>query len=154
MKSKSLAKIFILGIFAISLCSCAFGTREVELGYPPEKRSESGVAYASENSKSKKILLVKIKNERSLTGSSSFEEATDKEIIGHVRNTFGMKTANVVTDINIEEWVFNAIALEFKNRNNYIGMKDTIFRDEEPTRPYEIIGIIKFKKKIGTMKVL
>ena len=133
MKLKSIIKIIFIGFFAVDLCSCAFGTREIYLYYPPQKTYDSGIAYDSENLRSKVILLTQIQNKRSKTKSSIFDNfTTDKEIIGHVRDGYFIKTANVVTNKNIEQWVYNAIAFELKNNGYQVLENSAQASDSEP----------------------
>ena len=113
-------------IFAVLFTNgCAFGTREVSLDYPPKGEIESGIAYVSGTPavKNKKVIIFKFENNRPFVESSFFDRETEKDIIGHVRNGYGMKTANVVSSVNVEEWVTNAIVYEFK-KNGYTVLND------------------------------
>jgi hypothetical protein len=43
------------------------------------------------------------------------DDRLDREVIGHVRNGYGMKTAKVVTTTNISDWVTEAMKAELRN---------------------------------------
>jgi len=43
------------------------------------------------------------------------DERLETEVIGHVRNGYGMKTAKVITTSNIPDWVTEAMKAELQN---------------------------------------
>ncbi len=88
----------------IALAGCAFGTRHPLLDYKPLAKSAGprNIAVYVENFK---------------------DERTEKNVIGHVRNGWGIKTADVVTDTNISEWITNALKSELGN-SGYVVAKD------------------------------
>ncbi len=51
------------------------------------------------------------------------DERTEKNVIGNVRNGWGLKTADVVTDTDIAQWVTNALKSELGN-GGYVVAKD------------------------------
>jgi hypothetical protein len=111
--------IVFLVVVVASLNACAFGTREVKLSYPPQAPKDAGIANTSEpieKGNGQTILLLTVKNQRKPVDSDVVDDE-GKEIVGHVRNTYGMQTANIVTTDNMEEWVENAIAYELKQHN-------------------------------------
>lgn len=85
---------------------CAFGTRHVNLTYPPDNKASLGTATAEATEaegSGKPILFVKFSDMRG-----------DREKVGHVRNGFGMKTAKVVADNDVTQWVNQAILQQLK----------------------------------------
>ncbi|MBI4115386.1 MAG: hypothetical protein HY447_02300 [Candidatus Omnitrophica bacterium] len=102
MNQRRTGILLLLG-YCCLLTSCAFGTRHVTLSYPPESNAStfgSGIAHAA-SLPIETVTLVQFKDER-----------PDKNIIGEVRNGWGMKTADVVNNNSVTEWVTNAIASE------------------------------------------
>lgn len=94
-------------VFVIFLGGCAFGTRQATLIYPPapeEGQLPIARAAAKPNSKNIQIAIVQFNDQRS-----------DKNVVGTVRNTFGMKTADVVAVNSVTEWVSKALATELQN---------------------------------------
>lgn len=94
----------IVLILSLMISGCAFGTRHPLLQYHP--------VTANANPKNITLFVEKFKDER-----------TEKNVIGHVRNGWGMKTAEVVTDTNIADWVTEALKSELGN-GGYIVAKD------------------------------
>lgn len=90
------------------LNACAFGTRTANLSYPPDEDDGGGFissAKAAEapSGQTQQIVL------------SVTDERSERKRIGNVRNTFGMDTADVVTNDNIQAWVDNALTVELEN---------------------------------------
>ena len=83
---------------------CAFGTRHPLLEYKPvtAKSQPKNIAVYVENFK---------------------DERTEKNLIGNVRNGWGLKTADVVTDTNVSDWITNALKAELGN-GGYVVAKD------------------------------
>jgi hypothetical protein len=85
---------------------CAFGTRHAELSYPPNPgntlidsaRAESGAGPACCD------VVLTVSDRRATTAR-----------IGNVRNTFGMDTADVVTQDDVRSWVEGALTQELRN---------------------------------------
>jgi hypothetical protein len=95
--------LVVLGMAALS--GCAFGTRHVELSYPPEGGEGGGLVAAA----------------RADTGNvprccevilAVSDRRTDIRRIGNVRNGFGMDTADVVTGSDVTAWVAGAFRQE------------------------------------------
>jgi len=91
-------KLFVIGcllLFATAY-GCAFGTRHVKLN--PMKTSLTMDA----------------------AGQSAFVEVNDnrnpvlKPVVGHVKNTYGMKTAKVIADKEVSVWMRDIIVEELK----------------------------------------
>jgi len=94
-------------IGSINLTGCAFGTRQTELSYPPSANNGGLIASAEAseaNLLTSRNIILKVTDDRS-----------EKSRIGNVRNGFGMDTADVVTQSNIEKWVEDALTLELNN---------------------------------------
>lgn len=84
-------------VLLLSFCSgCAFGTRNFALGY--QVGSPPGAP------KDVNIYVAPFKDER-----------TEKDVVGHVRNAYGMKTAKIITSSSVGEWVTEALKAELKN---------------------------------------
>lgn len=96
----------ILPLFLIAMISgCAFGTRRPLLEYNP-------IIRTSPEPRNVTVYVENFKDERA-----------DKSIIGNVRNGWGIKTADVVTDSNVAEWITGALKAEFGNYG-YVVAKD------------------------------
>ncbi len=96
--------IMIVGCLPFFLASCAFGTRRPLLEYNP--------VTANSQPKNITVYVETFKDER-----------TEKNVIGHVRNGIGIKTADVVTDTDIAQWITSALKAELGN-GGYIVAKD------------------------------
>ena len=103
MKSK-FRMFVVLALTITSVTGCAFGTRHPLLGYTPVVKGSGP--------KNVTLYVEKFKDER-----------TDKNIIGNVRNGWGLKTADVITDTTIAEWVTDAFKTELGN-DGYVVSKD------------------------------
>ena len=102
-------KTLVVGLFGLMVAhigGCAFGTRHPILTYTPITKSDAP--------KNISILVEDFRDER-----------IDKNVIGHVRNGYGFKTADVVTETNIAQWVTDALKAELGN-NGYIVVKDRV----------------------------
>ncbi|MDA2920973.1 YajG family lipoprotein [Desulfobacterota bacterium AH_259_B03_O07] len=98
-------KIIVLVFFGLLAGSCAFGTRHVTLSYPPKADMESttasdAVASVLEPGLRRAIILFQFKDLR-----------LNKSRIGDVQNAYGTKTADVVAENNVTEWLNNAIII-------------------------------------------
>ena len=85
------------------IAGCAFGTRYVELSYPPQKQvemSSTATQPVASGPRTQHVILA----------VNDVRETTDR--IGNVRNTLGMDTASILTEDNIAVWVHDAIAFE------------------------------------------
>jgi hypothetical protein len=91
------------------LCTagCAFGTRHAEMGYPPV--SENGGMIPAAHAAS-----MPVGRSRDVILAVS-DGRTETHRIGNVRNGFGMDTANVVTEDDLESWVEGAFTHELTN---------------------------------------
>ena len=95
-KNKELIAVVMSCLLTMAISGCAFGTRRPTLDYlavTPVKQQKN-IA----------IKVVVFKDDR-----------PDKNIVGNVRNGFGLKTADVITETNVSEWVTNALKVELKN---------------------------------------
>lgn len=89
------------------LGGCAFGERQAKLGYPPaENGNEAIVSVAN---------AATAPAPRGTVHIAAFEDVRpEKRVVGHVRNGFGMKTAEVVAQRDVPTWVREAIASELQ----------------------------------------
>ena len=101
--------LVMLGFFSVAT-GCAFGTRHVTLVYPPEQKEvtkalgpKAAEASPAPAVTSESIILLQFADERS-----------EKRLIGEVRNAYGMRTADVVTEGNVAEWVTEAMKMELE----------------------------------------
>lgn len=100
----------------LCLTGCAFGTRQPTLIYPPASNSaETSVAHAAPTPPAKNIQIV-------LTPFT--DQRSNKEVVGTVRNAFGMKTADVIPTNSVPDWVFQGIRTELQN-NGYTVISGT-----------------------------
>ena len=86
----------VVAVMTVSFSGCAFGTRRPTLGYTA-------------------IIPVRSPNNISIKVVQFEDVRPDKNIIGNVRNAWGIKTADVVTDTNISAWITDALKGELKN---------------------------------------
>lgn len=97
-------------ISIVFLAGCAFGTRQPTLIYPPESESgETSVAHADVKPTHKNIQIVL---------KPFTDQRSDKKVVGTVRNTLGMRTADVIPSNSVTDWVTQAITTELQN-NGY-----------------------------------
>jgi hypothetical protein len=88
-----------IGLIAVALLNtsgCAFGTRHPTLSY----------AVGTEK---------KPANDVSIYIESFLDERLERDVIGHVRNGWGMKTAEVVTTTSVPDWIATAMQAELEN---------------------------------------
>ena len=94
----------ILLILAVTqMAGCAFGTRYVDLSYPPQKQiavSSPETRPTISGPRTQVVILV----------VNDTRETRDR--IGNIRNTYGMDTASILTESNVEVWVRDAIVVE------------------------------------------
>ncbi len=100
----NISVLIVFFLIVSQFAGCAFGTRHPLLSYKPVSTS-SGPRNVT-------VFVDNFKDER-----------TEKNVIGHVRNGWGLKTADVVTDTNISQWVTDALKSELGNAG-YIVAKD------------------------------
>lgn len=87
----------VVGLLSCLIISgCAFGTRYPLLNYT--------VITEPQPKKNINVHVARLDDER-----------LETEVIGHVRNAYGMKTAKVITATNIPDWVTAAIKAELQN---------------------------------------
>lgn len=87
--------IFIFSILFV-ISGCAFGTRRPTLTYTP------ALSVASTKNISIKVM--------------PFEDRRhNKEEIGYVRNTYGMRCAKVISTNDVSEWITAALKAELRN---------------------------------------
>ena len=87
------------------LSGCAFGERQASLGYPPaEDANAGGTAQAAPAPTARGTVYLETFN----------DVRSDKTVVGHVRNGFGMKTAEVVAQKDVPAWVREALVYELE----------------------------------------
>lgn len=105
-------ELFTIIIIIFFLFSCAFGTRMVYLEDStccPEVNTQKKI-------KSSKIKFDGFINKREKINSSWFEIKSDKyDLIGHVRNTYYLPTANVYSYEDAIKWVNNSVKKKILN---------------------------------------
>ena len=110
-------KLFVIALTFLFLTTygCAFGTRHVKLN----PLNTSFVTDA--------------------TGESAFVEVMDKRdpelkpVVGHVKNTYGMRTAQVVADKEVSVWIKDIIVEELK-RSGASVIADEAVLDNKATK--------------------
>ena len=90
----------LLVLVALTFCSCAFVDQKIALTYDPSVNATGG---------SGELFVSKAVEMQSLSQKSG-----GLWIIGTVKNTYGMRTADVVTDNNIGDWVVGAFSQELR----------------------------------------
>ena len=106
MRNKKMHVVFAVVLSIVFLSGCAFGTRHPMLEYNT-------------------VTPVKPANNISIKISTFSDTRPDKNVIGNVRNGWGMKTADVITDTNIADWVSTALKSELKNAGYNVIEEDT-----------------------------
>ena len=101
---RKVSSIFLI-LAATQLAGCAFGTRYVDLTYPPHEQ----VDVISPETQS---TISGPRTHAVILAVNDVRETQDR--IGNIRNTFGMDTANILTKGNVEVWVHDAIAVELE----------------------------------------
>lgn len=96
IKMRVLISAIIACTITATISGCAFGTRRPTLDYT-----------AVTSAKQQKNIIVKV--------AVFKDDRPDKNIVGNVRNGLGLKTADVITETSISEWVTNALKAELKN---------------------------------------
>lgn len=107
-------RIHVACLFALcglaSLASgCAFGTRRATLGYAPIRGTFAPITPGAS------LVLVQFADQRS-----------DKRAIGEVRNGWGMRTADVVAETDVAEWVTQAVMTELEKTGYKIAKVNTL----------------------------
>jgi hypothetical protein len=99
-------------VVPIGLAGCAFGTRHPTLVYPPdESPGYMALAHAEPNAPiaARHVRVV-------LHGFA--DERADKNVVGTVRNGYGIRTADVVPTNSVSDWVTAAVRSELE-RSGY-----------------------------------
>ncbi len=128
MKTPSVSFLLSLAVLLCSLFTsgCAFGTRHAKVTYPPATSKTNKVALISAPAGSQgEIVLEPFTDDRA-----------DKRVVGHVRNGFGMKTAEVVADNDLAEVLNQAVRSEL-TRAGYTLLSAT---DSAATQKVPAIG--------------
>ena len=108
MGGRENARVLCLVLAMVSMTGCAFGTRDADLTYPPRHEGEGVIPEAH-------AAVAPVAGERSVVLAVS-DERPNKARIGNVRNAFGMDTADVVTDEDVDAWVTGALSRELSDK--------------------------------------
>jgi hypothetical protein len=97
--------LLVLLVLAASLGGCAFGTRQVTLTYPPNNTAEVVPSVHAETpvSPSQRTIVIDFVDRRS-----------EQQVIGEVRNGWGMRTADVVPLNSVPNWVVDAVKVDLE----------------------------------------
>lgn len=110
MTTSSIFRHVISVLCLLGVSACAFGDRRANLSYPPAESDDEvavvSTAQAREATRASRGMII-------LAAFS--DRRPDKKIVGHVRNGFGIKTAEVLAQNDVREWVEKAIAWELEN---------------------------------------
>lgn len=102
--------VLVAGIWLMS--GCAFIDQKLSLKYTPQgSATPLGVAD--------RVLLTKV----DLEGSMQRKE--NAVIIGNVKNGYGVKTADAVTEHKIDDWILGALAAELQRRGFLVRRVET-----------------------------
>ena len=99
-------KVFVSAcLLGLMVSGCAFGNREAALDYPPPAPTEviSSAQASTVPAARGTIYLADMEDLR-----------PDKSVVGHVQNGFGMKTADVIAQREVPEWVRTALTYELE----------------------------------------
>lgn len=105
--SKTTATLALV-LSAVQLTGCAFGTRYVDLNYPPEAHSQQEGPKVTEHGTPRspgQSIVLQVNDVR-----------PDGTRVGTIRNTAGMATAAVLPKDDVTEWVQNAVIDELLQR--------------------------------------
>ena len=115
------------------LAGCAFGTRQPTLIYPPAAESSAipaAQAAAKPAPKNMQIIL-----------NPFIDQRDDKNVVGTVRNGFGMRTADVIPTNSVPDWVMQAMKIELQN-SGYVVTTGTASSDTLPGASAVVSGEI------------
>lgn len=109
MRCRIGARLTLLCLLATLIgWGCAFGNRHVELSYPPE-RKDTGPAEAVAGPAPEPF-------GDAFLNVTPFNDIRENMVeVGCVRNGFGMKTAKVIADNDVADWITEAVIMELKN---------------------------------------
>jgi len=111
-RSNLSSSLLSLGLSLSVLSACAFGTRNAELEYPPRSEDAASPAENGDDDAQKMIAIALFNDDRD-----------EKRAVGHIRNTFGIKTARVESPTDLPEWVKRALHIELK-KAGFVVIKD------------------------------
>ena len=102
-----LAAIVLLGL---SLGGCAFGDRQANLQYPPKQDSGTVVKSAEATT----MTPAAIASAPTIAILRFSDDRAEQNVVGHVRNGWGMKTADVLSPTDVSAWVSDALKFELE----------------------------------------
>ena len=97
-------RLSLIVIVASQATGCAFGTRFVDLSYPPKNVSEQASEAATASMRFRELpsdIVLEV-----------YDKRDQMERIGNIRNGYGIDTASILTEQNIAVWVHDAIDYE------------------------------------------
>ena len=101
MELRMLQRIALISVLGFCLQACAFGTRHAVLQYPPPTDSTLNAVSAHLLPLSATV--------------GPFLDRRPEQVVGHVRNGLGMKTADVVGVGDIPSWAKKALETELRS---------------------------------------
>lgn len=112
-------RLLVLSGFFSLITGCAFGTRRANLTYMPAPGTRglgptAAMASTAPTAPGAPLVLVQFADQRS-----------DKRAIGEVRNGWGMRTADVVAETDVAEWVTQAVMTELEKTGYKIAKVNT-----------------------------
>lgn len=126
----------IVAIAVVTLLNaCAFGTRTANLSYPPDEDDGGGLISSAKAAEAPSGQAQQVR-------LSVTDERSKRERIGNVRNTFGMDTADVVTNDDVQAWVDEALMVELENAGyEIVRSTDPVVNDDVIALDAEILEV-------------
>src|SRR5258705_2268471 len=104
------------------LSGCAFIDQKLSLKYTPQG-STTPLAVTE------RVLLTTIVLE------ASMQRKENSVVIGNVKNGYGVKTADAVTESKVDEWILGALAADLQRRGFLVRRGDGFPAEYEPVAP-------------------
>jgi hypothetical protein len=125
MKAIHLLRIMSVALIAL-LGACAFGEREANLQYPPPPSSDTSTVPAAQAA-----IPQTVASKRVIVLAKFEDDRDDKKVVGHVKNMYGMKTAEVVSPNDIPTWVAGALKWELEHRGHQVLQEEVALASSE-----------------------
>jgi len=93
----------LLTLALTQIAACTYGSRYVELSYPPQEQVEMSSPSTQPVASGPRTHYV-------ILAVNDARETSDR--IGNVRDGFGFDTASILTEDNIAVWVYDAVSFE------------------------------------------
>lgn len=104
-KNSCIGLMFILAI-TLAIEGCAFGARNTTLQYPPQ--SEDGAISTAQ------ALALPASHKVEISLAPFVDQRAEINIIGTVRNAWGMRTADVIAANNVSDWILDAMRTDLE----------------------------------------